>query len=185
MRTHKQPSRIVPVTMPPGSVPTPTPADLDPTDPVQSLDEAQDFHVEPLDINVLPDAEQQDDIDAAIGLADSDEDQEGDDEEAIDPAQLTQDERTAKADDVGELYGLHMPKVEDPERAASPDFGEYAEADLGENWLETLETDSTEGGPAGDDELDPNDDTDHETHHSTESGDRPVADKGSGGPGGL
>ena len=75
MRTHKQPSPVVPVTMPPGAVPDPTAADLDPTDPAQSLDEAQDFHLEPLDINVMPGAEQQDDIDAAIGLAESDEDE--------------------------------------------------------------------------------------------------------------
>ena len=184
MRTHKQP-RVVPVTMPPGSVPDPTPADLDPTDPVQSLDEAQDFHLEPLDINVMPGAEQQDDVDAAVGFADSDEDEDNDEEDVVDPDALTSEERTANADDTGELYGLHMPKVDDPERPTGPELAEYAESDLGENWLETLGTDSTEGGPAGDDELDPNDDTDHQTHHSSESGDRPVADKGSGGPGGL
>ena len=185
MRTHKQPSPVVPVTMPPGAVPDPTAADLDPTDPAQSLDEAQDFHLEPLDINVMPGAEQQDDIDAAIGLAESDEDEDTDEEDVRDLDDMTSEERTAKSDDTGELYGLHMPKVEDPERGAGPELGEYAESELGENWLETLETSATEGGPPAEDELDPNDDSDHDTHHATESGDRPVADKGSGGPGGL
>lgn len=186
MRTHKQPRRVVPVTMPPGSVPEPTPADVDPTDPVQQLDEAQDFHVEPLELNVYPEAERQDDIDAAIDLAGSDEDEDEDDREIRDPDDLTADERTAELGDVGELYGVHLPPAQDPERGAGPDLGQYAETELGENWLETLETDSTEGGPVPEREVDPNDDTDElGGHHSTESGDRPVADKGSGGPAGL
>jgi len=168
MRTHKQPN-VVPVMMPP-----------DPADPVQSLDETQDFHLEPLDVNVMPGAEQQEDIDAELGEAEVD-----DDEDLLDDSELTDEQRTAKADDIGELYGVHLPPADDPDRGAGPDLGEYAAAELGENWLETLETGSAEGGPVPEREVDPNDESDHETHHSTESGDRPVADKGSGGPAGL
>ena len=104
----------------------------------------------------------------------------------LDDQQLTSEDRTAKADDVGELYGVHLPPAQDVERGAGPEYAEYAESDFGENWLETLETETAEGGPVPEHEVDPNDDSDHHGgHHATESGDRPVADKGSGGPAGL
>lgn len=184
MRTHKQPSRVVPERIPPGTVPDDTIADLDPSDPVQALDEAQDFHIEPLEVNVYPEAERQDDIDAALDLAESDEDE--DEKDIVDPDDMTADERTAELGDVGELYGVHLPAAQDVERGTGPELAEYAEADLGENWLETLETDAAEGGPLVERPVDPNDDSDElGGHHATESGDRPVADKGSGGPAGL
>jgi hypothetical protein len=184
MRTHKQPSRVVPRTIPPGTVPDPTAADRDPSDPVQQLDEAQDFHVEPLDVNVYPEAERQDEIDAALDLAESDEDE--DERDVVDPDDMTADERTAELGDVGELYGVHLPPAQDPQRGSGPELGQYAESDLGQTWLETLETDTAEGGPVPERDVDPNDDSDElGGHHSTESGDRPVADKGSGGPAGL
>jgi hypothetical protein len=184
MRTHKQPSRVIPETIPPGTVPEDTIADLDPSDPVQQLDEAQDFHVEPLDVNVYPEAERQDEIDAALDLAESDEDE--DEKDDVDDDDLTADERTAELGDVGELYGLHLPPAQDVERGTGPDLGQYAESELGETWLETLETDSAEGGPVPERAVDPIDDSDElGGHHATESGDRPVADKGSGGPAGL
>lgn len=171
------------MTVPPGAVPEPDLSDVDPTDPAQQLDDSQDFHIEPLEVNAMPEAERQDDVDAAIGITSSDEDE---DEDVIDDDELTAEERTAKADDVGELYGVHMPPAQDVERGEGPELGEYVEADAGQTWLETLETDSTQGGPVPEHEVDPNDDSDHHGgHHATESGDRPVADKGSGGPGGL
>ena len=185
MRTHKQSPRVVPVTMPPGSVPDPTIADLDPTDPVQALDETQDFHVEPLDVNVMPGAERQDEIDAALEHASSDEDEDQDEDEDVAGDPPTADDRTAGAHDVGELYGGHLTPADDPERGTGPERAEYAAAEGGENWLETLETASAEGGPLPEREVDANDDTDHDAHHGSESGDRPVADKGSGGPAGL
>jgi hypothetical protein len=144
MRTHKQPSRVVPRTMPPGTVPDPTAADRDPTDPVQQLDEAQDFHVEPLDVNVYPEAERQDEVDAALELSESDEDE--DERDEVDLDDMTADERTAELGDVGELYGVHLPPAQDPQRGTGPDLGQYAESELGETWLETLETDTAEGG---------------------------------------
>jgi hypothetical protein len=186
MRTHKQPSRVVPVRVPPGAVPEPDLADVDPTDPVQQLDEAQDFHIEPLEVNVMPEAERQDDVDAAIGIAEADEDEDDEDTFDLDSGAVTSEDRTAKADDVGELYGVHLPPAQDRERGAGPEHGEYAESELGENWLETLGGETAEGGPVPEHEVDPNDDSDYRGgHHATESGDRPVADKGSGGPGGL
>ena len=185
MRTHKQPSRVVPVTVPPGSVPEPDVADVDPTDPLQQLDEAQDFHIEPLEVNAMPEAERQDDVDAAVEMAESDEDHDEEPEQELPDEELTDEERTAKAADVGELYGVHLPPAQDPERGEGPEQGEYVESELGETWLETLGSDATEGGPVVEHEVDPNDDSDHHTHHATEGGDKPVADKGSGGPGGL
>jgi hypothetical protein len=174
------------MTIPPDAVPDPDLADVDPTDPAQQLDEAQDFHIEPLEVNAMPEAERQDDLDAAVADADADEDEDETDDEDLDEDAVTSEDRTAKADDVGELYGVHLPPAADPERGAGPDLGEYPENMLGENWLETLEAETAEGGPVPEHEVDPNDDSDPlGGHHATESGDRPVADKGSGGPAGL
>jgi len=80
--------------------------------------------------------------------------------------------------DVGDLYGVHMPPASDR------DLGE--DSTLGESFFEQLGEHSAEGGPEVEHEIDVLDDSDdHHAHHPTESGDRPVADKGSGGPGGL
>ena len=167
MRTHKHSPRTVPLT---STMPPP-----DPSDPMQTLDETQDFHLEPLAVEVNPGAEQQEDIDAALDLSEVDDGPDQDD---------TYEARTANADDTGELYGSHVTPADAPERGSGPDGGEYAEAELGENWLETLEADAAEGGPVPEREVDANDDQDTVAHGS-ESGDRPVADKGSGGPGGM
>ncbi|MBV8755688.1 MAG: hypothetical protein JO257_00345 [Deltaproteobacteria bacterium] len=166
MRTHKQSSRTVPLT---STMPPP-----DPSDPLQTLDETQDFHLEPLEVEVQPGAENQEEIDAALDLSEADDDDDVD----------TYETRTADAEDTGELYGGHITRADSPERGVGAN-GDYVEADLGENWLETLEADAVEGGPAPEQEVDANDDQDVEAHHGTESGDRPVADKGSGGAGGL
>jgi hypothetical protein len=125
-------------------------------------------------------------VDAAIGIAEADEDEDDEDTFDLDSGAVTSEDRTAKADDVGELYGVHLPPAQDRERGSGPEHGEYAESELGENWLETLGGETAEGGPVPEHEVDPNDDSDYRGgHHATESGDRPVADKGSGGPGGL
>lgn len=169
MRTHKHSPRKVPLT---STMPPP-----DPTDPVQTLDETQDFHLEPLDVEVAPEAERQEDVDAALDLSEADDGV----ADQVDPY----DARTADAEDTGELYGGHITPADAPERGAGPEHGQYAESDLGENWLETLEADAAEGGPVAEREVHANDDQDHDVHHGDESGDRPVADKGSGGPAGL
>lgn len=167
MRTHKHSPRTIPLT---STMPPP-----DPTDPVQTLDETQDFHLEPLEVEVQPGAEQQEDIDAALDLSEADDDADQDD---------TYEARTADAEDTGELYGGHITRADAPEHGAGPDGGEYAESELGENWLETLEADAVEGGPAAELEVDANDDQDT-VQKGSEGGDRPVADKGSGGPAGM
>jgi hypothetical protein len=111
----------------------------------------------------------------------------GDDEDLIEEPDETNSEAyaTATKKDSGDLYGVHTPHAEDKD-GKSRDQEEYKDADEGENWLETLEKQSAEGGAEPEEELDVIDDSDPEGgHHPTESGDRPVADKGSGGRSGL
>ena len=86
--------------------------------------------------------------------------------------------------DAGELYGVHTPRATDRDLARNR--GEdYQDSTLGENWIEALETAATEGGAEPEREVDVTDDEPEHPVHGDESGDRPVADKGSGGPGGL
>ncbi len=81
--------------------------------------------------------------------------------------------------DVGELYGAHVTPALDPEHLdGDASFNE------GQNWLEALETDAAEGGPALERELDMSDEQDRPPHAS-DTRDTPVADRGAGGPGGL
>lgn len=92
----------------------------------------------------------------------------------------------ARVKDTGELYGVRMPHADDPALAAAEDRDAYEGADRGENWLEALSEHATESGPRPEEEVVIIDDSDRERGHSpSESGDRPVADKGAGGPGGL
>ncbi|HUJ61983.1 MAG TPA: hypothetical protein VLX92_25935 [Kofleriaceae bacterium] len=87
--------------------------------------------------------------------------------------------------DTGELYGVHTPPAAD--RELGEDAESYKDAELGESWLESLELSAAEGGPEPEHEIDVQDDSDrdHPLHHATEGKDRPVADKGSGGRGGM
>jgi hypothetical protein len=144
-------------------------ADLDPADPTQQLDEAGGFQIEPLELDAEPTSESEDDLDAAISRADP-----GEEDTAIAPRQ-----------DVGELYGVHLPPALDRDLTAAEDHDAYVRADTGENWLESLGQAATEYGPAVEREVDPTDDSDHHAHHATDTRDRPVADRGSGGVGGL
>jgi hypothetical protein len=112
----------------------------------------------------------------------------GDDEDLIEePDETTADAyATASKKDSGELYGVHTPHAEDKDLGKARDQESFKDEDQGENWLETLEKKAAEGGAEPEEELDVIDESDPEGgHHSTESGDRPVADKGSGGPSGL
>ncbi len=84
-------------------------------------------------------------------------------------------------DDVGELYGVHTPPAADTDLGYGDDFRGAQE---GDNWMESLELSSTEGGPAPEKEVDVVDEDDvHHPHSDTR--DRPIADKGAGGRGGL
>jgi hypothetical protein len=141
---------------------------LDPSEPSQQLDETGSFEVEPLAVDAEPVAEAEDDLDAAIAEAEP-----GDDDATV-----------VRPHDVGELYGLHLPPAGDRELAAPEDHDSFARADAGENWIESLEQATAETGPDTEREIDPNDDTDYRVHHSTDTRDRPVADRGGGGLGG-
>ncbi|HUQ03791.1 MAG TPA: hypothetical protein VM261_14940 [Kofleriaceae bacterium] len=75
---------------------------------------------------------------------------------------------------------------EDDERSADTKDGSFEGAEEGENWLESLSRHAAEGGAAPAEELEVIDESDDAGGaQPSEGGDRPVADKGSGGPGGL
>ncbi len=161
---------------------TPSILDIDPEDPSQALDNAGGFALDELDVSVEPEAEREADLDAAIA-EDSEEEQraaeEGEEDDPIPPP----DREVAEPDwDTGELYGVHTPP------AADADFQDIqSQDDEGRNWLEALEAESVEYGAEAERVIDVGDDTDpdHPGHSKTDTRDRPVADKGSGGPAGL
>jgi hypothetical protein len=83
------------------------------------------------------------------------------------------------AQDEGDLYGVHTPIASD--RQLPDDDRAF---DSGQNWIEALEERSVEGGPLPEHELDVVDEADNK-HPHTETKDRPIADLGSGGRGGM
>ncbi len=148
--------------------------DLDPEDPAQQLDDTGAFHLEPLAIEAQPAAEAAEAID--IASAENIED-----ESEVEPP--------APEHDTGELYGVRTPRAGDTNLTAPEDQDAFRGAERGENWLEALEEHAASMGPALEQEVVIVDDSDvehadHRGHHPTER-DRPIADKGSGGPGGL
>lgn len=148
--------------------------DVEPEDPAQTLDDTGQIDVGPLDVDAMPGMEAVENYDQAVA-----ETKEGDSEIPVD------DEYPEDTRDTGELYGVRTPHAADPELSAGVDHGGFEGAEEGENWLEALEQHAAEMGPAPDEEVVVIDDSDpHRGHHPSESGDRPVADKGSGGPGG-
>jgi len=88
--------------------------------------------------------------------------------------------------DTGLLYGMHELPAEENELAAPEDKDSYRGADLGESFVEALAEKSIEYGPKPEHELDLIDESDpHDGPHPSDHRDRPKADRGSGGPGGL
>ena len=83
--------------------------------------------------------------------------------------------------DTGDLYGVHVP----PAQVTSHLDNDMA-MESGQNWLEALQTDAIEGGPLPERTLEIIDDEEleHIPHHS-DTKDRPIADRGSGGPAGA
>jgi hypothetical protein len=152
--------------------------DTDPEDPSQHLDDIGGIDVEPLAVEARPAAEASEDFDIAAA-----ENVEGESEpEDEEPAELVHD--------TGELYGVRTPHAGDTDLAAPEDQDSFEGASRGETWLEALEEHAAEMGPAPEEEVVIVDDSDvehpdHRGHHPTDWRDRPVADKGSGGPGGL
>lgn len=151
----------------------PSVVDLDPEDPTQLLDEAGQFSVVDVDLEVeaQPHAEADAELDAAVATT------------ADDYTDITDD---TEMPDTGDLYGIHMPKAADRDLDVNPDGESFRDADLGEHAFETLEKKMAENGAAPEEELDVTDDSDPDGgHHKTDTRDRPIADRGSGGPGGL
>jgi hypothetical protein len=81
--------------------------------------------------------------------------------------------------DGGDLYGVWIAPASD--RAQVDDDEAFKS---GQNWVESLETRAAEGGPEPEHEVDIVDDNDL-TSPSSDSKDRPIADRGSAGPRGL
>jgi hypothetical protein len=174
-------------------LPQPSIVDIDPEDPSQLLDDAGQFSVVDIELDAQPQAEAEADIDAARATDAGEEEgevnaNEGDEDarELDTPSQTTADAYTEAADDTGELYGVHVPPPADNDLDVNPDGESFKDSELGEHAFETLEKKMTESGAAPEHELDVVDDTDIERgHHKSDTRDRPVADKGSGGNGGL
>jgi hypothetical protein len=156
-------------------LPQPSLVDIDPEVPSQLLDDAGQYTALPVDVDAQPDAEADADLEAAAVVANAEE-----------PDETDMDAYTESADDTGDLYGVHTPRAADRDLDVTNDQESFVDSDMGENWLETLGKKAAEGGVEVEEDLDVVDNSDEQGgHHSTESGDRPVADKGSGGPGGL
>ncbi|MDX2090340.1 MAG: hypothetical protein SFX73_20955 [Kofleriaceae bacterium] len=153
----------------------------DPRDLVQTLDELNPLHVEELGVEAMSMADAESDLELAETEAFLEEEEEEEDEEVLDRT-LNLDDIEQRAHDVGDLYGSHTPRATDREH---PDAdAAFAE---GQNWLEALETDAAEGGPVPEEGIeDVVDDEDvYNPPHASDMRDRPVADRGSGGPGGI
>ena len=148
-----------------------------PNDPTQ-LDDAGQFSIVDiedeldLDVDAEPQAEADAELDAAV---------------ATSAGEYAEEPDQTDLGDVGDLYGVHVPAAADPGLDANADGEAFQDADLGENMFETLEKKMAESGTA-----DPEEDVEFEDdsdplggHHKTDRRDLPVADKGSGGPGGL
>ena len=149
--------------------------DIDPEDPAQLLDDAGQFSVVDVDLEVdaEPQAEADAELDAAVASS-------GDDSiEVIDDSDV---------EGIGDLYGVHVPRSADgADIDLTPDQESFQDSSLGEHVFETLEKKLAEAGTANPEEdVEFEDDSDRERGHSkSDRRDRPVADKGSGGPGGL
>jgi len=152
--------------------------DIDPADPVQGIDELHEFHVEDLEVEAMSDADNEGEQEIATMEQFVDENA----QELDIPEDTTLDAIEESAHDTGELYGVHTPPATD---RTHPDGDVSFEE--GQHWLEALETDSVEMGPEAEHDLsDVVDDEDiYASPHPSDKKDTPVADRGSGGPGGI
>lgn len=154
--------------------------DTDPEDPTQHLDDVGQIQLGPMDVDARPAAETGDELAAAEA-----ENQPGD-HEPVDELAVAEAEATGDVKDTGDLYGVRIPHAADADLGDPGSRMSFAGASAGETFFEALAEHSTELGPAPEEEVVIVDDSDaHRGHSPSESGDRPVADKGSGGPGGL
>jgi hypothetical protein len=155
----------------------------DPGDPVQSLDEVPAFHIEELDVDAQSQIDAGEDFDLAEAESGTEATAEEDEQELdVTSPEPTLDTIEATMHDTGDLYGGHTPPATDREH---PD--EDQAMDEGQSWTETLQASSIENGAMPEFELDDivdDSEVDHPPHPS-DTRDRPVADRGSGGPGGV
>lgn len=149
----------------------------DPTDPLQSFDEAAELRGDPLDFDARSsvDAEAEQDL-AAL---ESELDEAAFDPDPRAPAAFDEIETPRPRQDAGDLYGAHTPPAVD--RTHPEDDRAFEE---GETWLEALQTDSVEYGAEAEHEIDVTDTAD-DAPHPSDTRDVPVADKGSGGMRGV
>jgi len=193
MRTHKESRPDLEAMREASRLPQPSIVDLDPEDPSQILDDAGQFSVVPLAVEAQPSAEAEADIDQAVYDASSEEAEEEEDsevdedaEELDTPSQTTADAyEEAKRKDTGDLYGVRTPHAADADLDKTRDGESFVDSEEGENWLETLEKKAAEYGAEAEEEVVVIDDSDEHRGHRPTERDRPIADKGSGGDGGL
>jgi hypothetical protein len=156
--------------------------DVDPADPLQSIDEVTALHVEELGYDAMSTADAQANGDINVMEVGVEEEAEEDEAVSDPPGVQTLDDIEANARDVGDLYGVHTPRADDRQHLDGD-----ASMDEGQNWIEALEEDSVEGGPTAEvgveDVVD--DDEVYAAPHASDSSDTPVADRGSGGPAGI
>ena len=105
-------------------------------------------------------------------------------EDNIEP--IDDDTPPHRDEDTGDLYGVHVSPAGDRALTAPDDRDSFVDADLGVNWFEALGQHSAESGPMPEHEVTVIDESDpHNGHPPTDFRDRPKADRGSGGRGGL
>ena len=145
----------------------------DPTDPLQGFDEAAELRTVPLAYDAQPFDEALADQDRAIYESELD---------VVDAELVIDDPDAPGGRDTGDLYGAHTPTATD--RDHPDDDQAFAE---GQNWIEALETSAVENGPVPEEDLDEivDDDDAYAPPHASDTRDRPIADRGSAGRGGL
>ena len=161
---------------------SPAPAAAAPAEP-EDVDDAGPFEDGELSLDAQPSTP----VDADVAAAMAADGLELDGNELAADSSIGRDADTDEPEhDTGDLYGVRSPHAGDTDLSAPEHLDSFEGADRGENWLEALAEHATESGPEPEEEVVIIDDSDAERGHSaTQSGDRPVADKGSGGPGGL
>jgi hypothetical protein len=144
--------------------------DVDPEDPSQLLDEAGQFSI--VELDAQPQAEADAELDAAVATTADDY------TDIIDATDIG---------DAGDLYGVHVPRAADPESDVKPNRDAFDGEEDGEHVFESLEKKMAENGTANPEEdVELEDESDPQGgHRKTDTRDRPIADKGSGGAGGL
>jgi len=155
----------------------------DPADPVQAIDAISEFYDDELGVDAQSHADQEAAQDLAALEIEIDEENEDERRDALELAvhgNLDQIEEGQR--DVGDLYGVHTPPAVD--RVHPDNDATFA---VGENWIEALTASAVENGARPELVLsDIVDDEDvYAAPHASDTRDTPVADRGSGGPGGI